>query len=106
MSRINYLTRIEFGEGEIARLPELLTGLGMKRPLIAYLHKGLVASGLAERVIGLIGDGAVVFDGTPANPTEEAVIAAKRVYDDAGCDGIVGAWRWLVAGPRQQPFAS
>ena len=89
MSRINYLTRIEFGEGEIARLPEFLAGLGVKRPLIAT-DKGLVASGLVARVGGLIGPGAVVFDETPANPTEEAVVAAKRLYDDAGCDGIVG----------------
>ncbi len=89
MSRINYLTRIEFGEGEIARLPELLTGLGVKRPLIAT-DKGLVASGLVDRVTGLIGADAVVFDDTPANPTEDAVIAAKRLYDNGGCDGIVG----------------
>jgi len=89
MSRISYLTRIEFGEGEVTRLPEYLAGLGVQRPLIAT-DKGLVASGLVERVVGLIGEGAVVFDGTPANPTEEAVIAAKAVYDNGGCDGIVG----------------
>jgi alcohol dehydrogenase class IV len=89
MSRLNYLTRIEFGEGEIARLPEFLAGLGVKRPLIAT-DKGLTASGIADRVARLIGDGAVLFDKTPANPTEEAVLAAKAVYDDAGCDGIVG----------------
>jgi alcohol dehydrogenase class IV len=89
MSRINYLTRIEFGEGEIARLPEFLAGLGVKRPLIAT-DKGLVASGLAGRVSGLIGEEAAVFDETPPNPTEAAVIAAKALYDDAGCDGIVG----------------
>lgn len=86
---INYLTRIEFGEGEIARLPEFLAALGVKRPLIAT-DKGLVASGLVGRVTDLLGAGAVVFDGTPANPTEEAVIAARQVYINGGCDGIVG----------------
>jgi hypothetical protein len=89
MSRINYLTRIEFGEGEIARLPEFLAGLGVKRPLIAT-DRGLVASGLVARVMRLMGEAAAVFDGTPANPTEEAVIAAKALYDGAGCDGVVG----------------
>ncbi|MBS0333455.1 MAG: iron-containing alcohol dehydrogenase [Proteobacteria bacterium] len=89
MSRINYLTRIEFGEGEIARLPEFLADLGVKRPLIAT-DKGLVARGLAGRVAGLIGESANLFDETPANPTEEAVIAAKAVYDRGGCDGIIG----------------
>ncbi len=89
MSRINYLTRIEFGEGEIARLPEFLAGLGVTRPLIAT-DQGLVASGLVGRVTALIGEAATVFDGTPANPTEAAVVAAKALYDNAGCDGIIG----------------
>ncbi|HEX5264055.1 MAG TPA: iron-containing alcohol dehydrogenase [Phenylobacterium sp.] len=89
MSRINYLTRIEFGEGEIERLPEFLAGLGVKRPLIAT-DRGLVASGLVGRVARLAGDGAAVFDETPPNPTEDAVIAAKRLYDDARCDGVIG----------------
>lgn len=88
MSRITYLTRIEFGEGEIARLPEFLAGLGVKRPLIAT-DKGLVASGLVDRVTALV-EGATVFDETPPNPTEEAVIAAKALYDRSGCDGVVG----------------
>jgi alcohol dehydrogenase class IV len=88
VSAINYLTRIEFGEGEIARLPEFLAGLGVRRPLIAT-DQGLVASGLVDRVTALLGD-AVVFADTPANPTEEAVIAAHEMYVAEGCDGIVG----------------
>ena len=69
MSSINYLTRIEFGEGEIRRLPEFLGQLGSRRPLIAT-DRGLRASGLVERVTDLLGASAVVFDGTPSNPTE------------------------------------
>ncbi|MGH9615258.1 MAG: iron-containing alcohol dehydrogenase [Acidobacteriaceae bacterium] len=88
MSTINYLTRIEFGEGEIARLPEFLAAIGVKRPLIAT-DKGLVASGLVRKVCGLVGEKAVVFDETPSNPTEEAVNIAFDVYKAAGCDGIV-----------------
>ncbi|HBU16529.1 MAG: 4-hydroxybutyrate dehydrogenase [Rhodobacteraceae bacterium GWE1_64_9] len=88
MSAINYLTRIEFGEGEIARLPEFLTQLGVKRPLLAT-DRGLVASGLVDRVKTLLAE-AVVFADTPANPTEEAVIAAHALYEAEGCDGIVG----------------
>ena len=48
MSTISYLTRIEFGEGQIARLQEFLDGLGIKRPLIAT-DKGLVATGMVGR---------------------------------------------------------
>ncbi|MCB8876995.1 iron-containing alcohol dehydrogenase [Acidisoma silvae] len=88
MSAINYLTRIEFGEGEASRLPQLLNELGVRKPLIAT-DRGLVATGLVARVTGGI-TGAVVFDGTPANPTEEAVLAAFAIYKDHGCDGIVG----------------
>lgn len=88
MSAINYLTRIEFGEGEIARLPEFLAQLGVKRPLLAT-DRGLVASGLVDRVKALLAE-AVVFADTPANPTEEAVIAAHALYVAEGCDGIVG----------------
>ena len=33
---------------------------------------------------------ATIFDGTPANPTEEAVLEAHAVYKQNGCDGIIG----------------
>ena len=74
MSTINYLTRIEFGEGEVARLPDFLAALGVKHPLIAT-DKGLVATGLVQRIAGLLSGPCTVFDGTPANPTEDAVLA-------------------------------
>lgn len=88
MSTINYLTQIEFGEGQIARLPEFLSKLGVTRPLIAT-DRGLVATGIVQRIVDLLDD-AVVFADTPANPTEEAAIAAYDLYRDQGCDGIVG----------------
>jgi alcohol dehydrogenase class IV len=89
MALINYLTRIEFEEGAISRLPALLAELGVHRPLIAT-DRGLVSTGLVERVLGLFPERPIVFDGTPANPTEEAVEAAYALYVEKGCDGIVG----------------
>lgn len=89
MSTISYLTRIEFGEGEVRRLPEFLDTLGVKRPLIAT-DKGLAATGLVERISALLKSSPAVFDGTPANPTEEAVLAAHAVYKEMGCDGVIG----------------
>lgn len=89
MSTISYLTRIEFGEGLLCQLPEFLERLGIERPLIAT-DAGLVATGLVDRVSGLLGGDVAVFDQTPGNPTEEAVIAAKALYDEGGCDGIIG----------------
>jgi len=89
MSTISYLTRIEFGEGQVARLPEFLAALGVKRPLIAT-DKGLVATGLVGKIAAMLPTPPVIFDGTPANPTEEASLAAHALYQEQGCDGIVG----------------
>ncbi|KAA3511308.1 iron-containing alcohol dehydrogenase [Agrobacterium vitis] len=89
MATINYLTRIEFNEGAISTLPALLAELGVKKPLIAT-DKGLVSTGLVAKVLGLFDETPAVFDGTPANPTEEAVTQAYDLYKSAGCDGIVG----------------
>lgn len=89
MALITYLTRIEFDEGAIARLPAILEGLGVARPLVVT-DRGLVATGLVDRVCGLLATAPTVFDGTPANPTEDAVLAAFELYRSAGCDGIVG----------------
>lgn len=88
MARITYLTRIEFGEGEIDRLPDYLDELGIKRPLICT-DKGLVGAGLVAKVAASLAD-PVIFDGTPANPTEAAVMEALAMYRESGCDGIVG----------------
>ncbi|MCT4578119.1 iron-containing alcohol dehydrogenase [Donghicola sp.] len=85
---ISYLTRIEFGEGALAKLPSLLNELGVTKPLICT-DKGLVATGLIARATAELKHHAV-YDGTPANPTEEAVLDAWDVYRTNGCDGIVG----------------
>ncbi|MCB8880521.1 iron-containing alcohol dehydrogenase [Acidisoma cellulosilytica] len=87
MSTINYLTRIEFGEGEVRRLPEFLAALGISRPLIAT-DRGLVASGLVGRILEPVAN-ATVFDQTPSNPTEEAAVLAYDLYKSAHCDGVV-----------------
>lgn len=85
---ISYLTRVEFGEGQISRLPALLAELGVTKPLIAT-DKGLVATGMIGRVTAPLAQ-AVVYDSTPANPTEAAVMDAWEIYKAEGCDGIVG----------------
>lgn len=83
---ISYLTRIEFGEGKIAQLPDFLQQLGIKMPLIVT-DKGLVATGLIGKVLDGVGPHAL-FDGTPANPTEDAVMQALQIYKSQDCDGI------------------
>jgi alcohol dehydrogenase class IV len=90
MALITYLTRILFDFGAVAQLGEELDRLGVRRPLIAT-DPGVVAAGLVDRVVDALPDGAegVVFDATPANPTEAAVRAAAALYAEAACDGVV-----------------
>ena len=88
MGRISYLTTIDFGAGELARLPEALDELSIKRPLLVS-DRGLEATGLVQRVAALMPDAAPSFLETPPNPTEAAVMAALRVWREEGCDGIV-----------------
>jgi 4-hydroxybutyrate dehydrogenase len=87
MDLITYLTRIQFGSGALAALPEELGLLTVRKPLL-ITDRGVVAAGLAARVVALL-PGISMFDETPPNPTEAAVLAALAIYREAGCDGIV-----------------
>lgn len=90
MALITYLTRIQFDFGAISLLPEELKLIGVQRPLIVT-DKGVVAAGLLERVTGTLPAtvATALFDGTPANPTERAALAALDAYRAHGADGII-----------------
>lgn len=88
MATITYLTRIEFGAGEVARLPDHCRALGLRRPLLVT-DRGIMATGLADRVAALLPDGTPVYDGTPANPTESAARDGLALFRREACDGIV-----------------
>ena len=89
MAVINYVTTIQFEHGAIQLLPSELNRLGIQRPLIVT-DQGVRAAGLLDRVLGALGTTPdAIFDETPANPTEEAVIAATAMFKDNDCDGIV-----------------
>lgn len=88
MSRIAYLTTIEFGAGSVAQLGAMVAELGMKRPLLVA-DRGVVAAGLATRALEHLPADTPVFVDTPPNPTEAAVDAALALYRETGADGIV-----------------
>jgi hypothetical protein len=90
MATITYLTTIHFDFGALKLLPGELQRLGVRRPMVVT-DRGVAAAGLLGRVTEAIGSAAepVAWDGTPANPTEDAVTAAARAWRDAGCDGLV-----------------
>ncbi|MGN6487902.1 MAG: iron-containing alcohol dehydrogenase [Devosia sp.] len=88
MSRIAYLTTIDFGPGEIATLARSAEELGMRRPLLVA-DQGVMAAGLVAKATAHLPAGTPLFLDTPPNPTESAVLAALAQYRAEGCDGIV-----------------
>jgi 4-hydroxybutyrate dehydrogenase len=90
MATLQYLTTTHFDHGALGKTGECLRALGVKRPLIAT-DKGLVQAGIIDKVREALGNDfeATVFDGTPENPTEEAVEEALALYRETDCDGVV-----------------
>src|SRR5690606_40423719 len=88
MDIISYLSTVYFGAGAIGSLKEILSQLGMSRPLLVSDH-GIKAAGLLERPGLEILAGAPTFLDVPANPTESAVFAGMSHYLRHGCDGVV-----------------
>ncbi|MBL8833323.1 MAG: iron-containing alcohol dehydrogenase, partial [Rhodospirillales bacterium] len=90
MALIQYLTRIQFDYGALDTLPAELALIGAKRPLVVT-DKGVAAAGLLARVLAKLGlEPAGVFDATPANPTEEAALAAIAMFRAAKADSCIG----------------
>ncbi|AFI66589.1 iron-containing alcohol dehydrogenase [Burkholderia pseudomallei] len=89
MAYIYYLTHIHLGDDALAMLGAECARSGIARPLVVT-DKGVAAAGLVDRALEALGLGVLpVFDDTPSNPTEAAVLAAAQRYRDEGCDGLV-----------------
>ena len=89
MGLIYYITQVQFDFGAIRLVPAECERSGIRRPLICT-DKGVVAAGLLDRLLSALGDVPVaVFDATPSNPTESAVMAAVDAYRGHGADGLI-----------------
>lgn len=90
MPTITYLTTIHFDYGALELLAGETERLGIRRPFIAT-DKGVGAAGLLQRVRDALGpaEALTIFEDTPPNPTEAAVVAATALYRAEGCDGVV-----------------
>lgn len=90
MPTIQYLTTIQFDYGAVRQLGAELQRLNIGRPLLVT-DAGVRAAGLLDRVLAALGTErrVEIYDGTPANPTEDAVLAACAAYRAAVCDGVV-----------------
>ena len=90
ISDFSFPTRIVFGPGAVARLPDLLGELGASRVLLVT-DRGVAEAGLAQRVLDLLAGlfQAICFDGVEPNPTEACVEAAAEQIRSHGCDHVV-----------------
>ena len=89
--QLNYFNRPYFENGAIRKLPEVLIAQQINSPLICT-DPGLSSVGMTDKIKDLISSdfSSSFFEETPANPTEEAVMNALKVYKDNNCDGVVG----------------
>lgn len=90
MAVITFVNQCHIEHGAIDMLGETLKQLGIKRPLICT-DKGLVSVGIVDTIRSRIPNDVdvAIYDGTPENPTESAVIDAVRMFTENNCDGII-----------------
>ncbi|MBM3620104.1 MAG: iron-containing alcohol dehydrogenase [Alphaproteobacteria bacterium] len=90
MAILSYLTTTHFDFGAIALLTKELERLSIARPFVVT-DKGVRGAGVLDRAMSGYSpsDALPVFDETPANPTEDAVMDALALYRSHGCDGVV-----------------
>ena len=89
MALIHYLTQIQFDYGAVALLKSECMRVGITKPLVVT-DAGVKAAGVLQKALdALPGMAVTVFDQTPSNPTEAAVMAAAALYKASGCDGLI-----------------
>ncbi len=89
MAFIYYVTQIQFDFGAIKLLKQECDRVGITRPLIVT-DAGVKAAGILQKALDVLhGMNVTVFDQTPSNPTEAAVMAAATLYKASGCDGLI-----------------
>ena len=89
MAFIYYVTQVQFEFGAIKLLKQECERVGIKRPLVVT-DPGVKAAGILQKALdALPGLSVAVFDQTPSNPTEAAVLAAAELYKTSGCDGLI-----------------
>ncbi len=88
MIKSYFVTPVRFDFGALALLPKELKALGIARPLL-ITDPGMVATGTAARVLGLLPAGAAMFSDLPGNPSADNVDAAVAAYRAGSHDGLV-----------------
>ncbi|HRI76938.1 MAG TPA: iron-containing alcohol dehydrogenase [Alphaproteobacteria bacterium] len=87
----NYPTRVIFGPGSIARLPEFCRSLGMKKPIL-MTDAGLQAHPITLGALKINRDAGIetaLFADIKPNPTGANVMAGVAAYKQGGHDGVI-----------------
>ncbi|MBX3012531.1 MAG: iron-containing alcohol dehydrogenase [Caldilineaceae bacterium] len=85
-------TVVKHAWGAIACLADEVKSLGVQRPLLV-VGQGLLRSGIVDEATRLLKAGGidyVLFDQVVENPPIAVVDAGAALYQQAGCDGIIG----------------
>ena len=89
--QLNFLNKPYFENGCINKLSSILEDEKMLNPLICT-DPGLSDLGMTDQIINLLSKkiNAVIYDQTPANPTEKSVDEALEIYKGNNCDSLIG----------------
>lgn len=90
MTPVLSLPRLFLAAGAIQALPQALSELGVRRPLLVS-DRNLAACGVLGQVEGALKGKSdyAVFDAIPENPTSAGVLEAFATYRESKCDGVV-----------------
>src|SRR3954464_9939562 len=89
MALIYYVTQIQFDFGAVRLLRQECERVGISKPLIVT-DPGVKAAGVLQKALdALEGMPVAIYDQTPSNPTEAAVLAAVEVFKSNKCDGLI-----------------
>jgi alcohol dehydrogenase class IV len=89
LASIYYITQVQFDFGAVRLARAECERLGIRRPLVCT-DRGVVAAGLLARLSDALGDlPYAIFDATPSNPTERAVMLAVDAYRAHRADGLI-----------------
>lgn len=79
------------GAGSINKIPELLTKLKMKRPMIVT-DPGLMKAGVVPRILEVLDKAGIpytLFDDVEVNPSVNTVNAIYQRYSEDSCNGLI-----------------
>lgn len=81
-------TRVVFGEGVLASLPEYLKELQIQRPMLVT-DPGIKKAGIADQVLKSIGFDIPVFSDVPRETSIQATAELLKAADAAQADGLI-----------------